>query len=190
MKKTILLSAPHSYCESPVNEFHECDLTVKTILNTLLKALRLVTVNTKSFNPDKPRDGTGKRLDLNRKWARGDIFRRDLTEAMLRMDKKNGLLLDIHSYRESNEKFGQYELCLLDIQNEDYSYPKLVTEMEKYLKGKGVKVSIFAAREIDIIEESRSYNIESALLEFNENLSSFRIRQISTFLAFFLQDYN
>ncbi len=181
-KFTILITAPHSLCEQNKNEYHECDTIVREVCGIMNKSLHDRKINAEFFFADKPRDSEGPHMDYNKAWSRNEPYRKTITEEMNKIKKSRDYLIDIHSYKKSNELFGGHEVVILDIKKYN-QFSQIGRELLNYLSDRYVDVEIFDSREIDILEEAREKRIRSILLEFNESIDKKRLTQICDLIA-------
>lgn len=180
----ILLTVPHAICpgndENDENDEHPCDFKAEE--------MALILKDNLEFKGHQVNLELGDTLraicDLNRKRCRKTKFRQRIREEFLDSNDSNNrnLLLDVHSYPDSDETYGQFEFVILDAQilKSEISYYLWI-----YLLSKGINVGLLQGKDNDIQDESREFGFATVLLEFNEDLplsrNKYIIKMISEF---------
>ncbi len=183
----IVITVPHAVCPDRVarRSAHLCDLLAPqaaACMHAASKTLaggRTVSV----LAPFLPGDTSRDECDLNRRWCdmrwrerdtRQHPYRRRVRTFVQENSARVAFVLDVHSYPRHVSDWGDYELVVLD-DDEDgsRSVAPYVSDFVSFMGEAGVPTAARLGQNNDIHYEMRTVlRKRSMLLEFNESLAS------------------
>jgi hypothetical protein len=186
----VILTSPHSKCDNE-SQVRMCDTNAEAARLSLNKLLTKEGFKVKEFEADVYRS----EQDLNRFPARQTTFRTAIRSFIEQNKDQILYLLDIHSFPQGYQGFGQdTQVCLLDdtvflSQTNDPRYPiypfcKETLLLEQMLRDKGIHTSAMEGSINDLQNESRiDQGIPTLLIEYREDLEIHTLDQINSIIT-------
>ena len=179
---TVFITVPHATCppfQMDTTVLHPCDTLSKTVASALSVSLSNSGFENLMFIGNVPRTET----DLNRERSRDTTtYRINLTKQM--SEKRPSAVLDVHSYPSNGSGF-PYDSEIVILDSALTSPKQYSTDLYNILQRSGIKAHLIPGSEVNDIErEARLvYGLRAVLLEFNESLSTSRLKEISNVIA-------
>jgi hypothetical protein len=169
----VVITVPHSFCKGDeTKSFHYCDLgalNAAKCLNNKINHSRLfiADVNRRDcdLNRYQCRDREGFRVHIRDFWNTNDVK----------------CVLDIHSFPDTEYKWNENEIVILD----DQGRSKFSVSLADFLKSNYVKVALWTGVSNDIQDEAHERGLLATLIEFNETLSQDRLDYICGLISMF-----
>lgn len=152
---SVIITAPHAKCNENDIRLHMCDIISGDVAKDLYMQFIYSNVDTKLFISNIRKV----MCNMNRLRCRYTKYRNKITKYLRNKCK---VLLDIHSFNKKSE----YDIYIID----NYSNADYITDLANKLKENKINVQVINSFTNDILNEARTLNVKSVLLNFNEAL--------------------